>query len=168
MEYVDAEASGLSKARIQQIAEDISRKFDVLNVENIADIVESLGGVIEYSSMDEFSEAVDASLFVDGEADYRIVLPDFTPVTRDRFSVAHELGHYFLHYPIVKKPMKAHRRGSNRVEWEANWFAASLLMPELEFRETLQRFDNDVDIVALHFNVSTSAVETRIKDISEA
>lgn len=50
---------------------------------------------------------------------------------RDRFTLAHEIGHYFLHQDIE---VAYHRRLENLVtykdpEWQANVFAAELLMP---------------------------------------
>lgn len=58
--------------------------------------------------------------------------------TRDRFTAAHELGHYLLH---LNAPVKYHRTlGGKRLpaeidsECQANLFAASLLMPLVRFR----------------------------------
>ena len=49
---------------------------------------------------------------------------------RDRFTLAHEIGHYFLHQDIE---VAYHRRDENlepykKPEWQANVFAAELLM----------------------------------------
>jgi Zn-dependent peptidase ImmA (M78 family) len=58
--------------------------------------------------------------------------------------------------------MIAGRKGSNRVEWEANWFAASLLMPEDVFKTAVNEGLSDMHLVA-RFNVSMEAAQVRKK-----
>ena len=58
---------------------------------------------------------------------------------RRRFTIAHELGHWYLHqhgqqslfcrHGSVDEDAKADRPELPEIEAEANWFAASLLMP---------------------------------------
>lgn len=54
-----------------------------------------------------------------------------------RFTIAHEIGHYILHYDRDKdNGMYAHRehvKGKNDAENEADYFAANLLMPKEKF-----------------------------------
>lgn len=64
---------------------------------------------------------------------------------RVRFTLAHELGHYFIdeHRNALRagqppKPSFPDRPGNDPVEHEANAFAAALLMPRREFREALK------------------------------
>jgi len=62
-----------------------------------------------------------------------------------RFTVAHELGHYFLdgHPEEIMKTSKAHmsragfRQGDNSIELEADHFASGLLMPTGLVKKTL-------------------------------
>ena len=58
--------------------------------------------------------------------------------------------------------MIAGRKGSNRVEWEANWFAASLLMPEEAFKKAVEEGLPDMHLAA-RFNVSMEAAQVRKK-----
>ncbi len=54
-------------------------------------------------------------------------------VRRDRFTLAHELGHYLLHpnpglarqAPVARESIPVYRSS----EWQADYFAGSLLMP---------------------------------------
>ena len=64
---------------------------------------------------------------------------------RVRFTLAHELGHYFIdeHRNALRggqppRPSFPDRPGDDPVEHEANAFAAALLMPKREFREALK------------------------------
>lgn len=61
---------------------------------------------------------------------------------RQRFTIAHELGHYLMHRPLLPKGIECsedvvtYRDGSD-LEHEADTFAASLLMPLDDFRKQL-------------------------------
>lgn len=85
---------------------------------------------------------------------------------RDRFTLAHELGHLFLGH--VDEYEILYRRGANELEYAANEFAAELLMPRDPFIEVVnQNVDDDgrcdIDEVASFFQVSPSAALTRGK-----
>ena len=58
-------------------------------------------------------------------------------------------------------PIQATRYGSGRVEWEANWFAAGLLMPEEQFSSAYRSMSGDVIGLADQFGVSVSAATVR-------
>lgn len=100
---------------------------------------------------------------------------------RQRFSIAHELGHYFLHRNasdvFIDKSMvflrdKSSSDGSQMQEIEANNFAAELLMPEEKLKEKIRKtpihLDNEIDAVAKlnklakQFKVSTQALTIRL------
>ncbi len=127
--------------------------------EPIGEMVERLGGSIHFEPADEWF-AEDGSIYVHGETEFDIVLPSFTSPLRDRFTTAHELGHYFLHSRQGEKPIIAFRSGSNRIEWEANWFAAELLMPCHEFLAEMQQGKSIADL-AVKFYVSEDAARVR-------
>jgi Zn-dependent peptidase ImmA (M78 family) len=93
---------------------------------------------------------------------------------RQRFTLAHECGHLFLHAKEgdrlwVDKTL-FFRDGSNTgdqfSEIQANQFAAGLLMPEQLLRENLSEDGpvNDFDVVrlALRFQVSERAMTVRL------
>lgn len=57
----------------------------------------------------------------------------------DRFTVAHELGHHFLHKGVKVVYHQAHRRKAIKLEqdseWQANIFGAALMMPIYRFQK---------------------------------
>ena len=124
-----------------------------------AEIVERLGGSIHYADLDEWASE-DGSIFIHGESDFDILLSHYTSPLRDRFTVAHELGHYFLHSEQGSTPIIAHRKGSTRIEWEANWFAAGLLMPSEPFKKYCEKH-SDLARIAAKFGVSEDAARVR-------
>lgn len=95
---------------------------------------------------------------------------------RQRFSAAHELGHYVLHSRGRDRLFvdKAYRRsrmsssGTDTDEIEANRFAAALLMPENLIRKyTGDNPITDLDIckLALKFQVSEQAMTLRLVNL---
>ncbi|WP_462410374.1 ImmA/IrrE family metallo-endopeptidase [Neobacillus sp. Marseille-QA0830] len=93
---------------------------------------------------------------------------------RKRFTIAHELGHYFLHYTknnlYVDRELSFFRNNpdfsSRDIEIEANKFAAALLMPaDRVKREWEIRKNPTVDELAALFGVSISAMGNRIINI---
>ena len=106
------------------------------------------------------------------------VNPDQHP-NRQRFTIAHELAHFFLHYADgmghlehVDTDFRVSWRNSissQGVDWneiEANRFAAALLMPEHMLRKDLDQFqmlDRDaVQRLASMYKVSRLAMHFRL------
>lgn len=102
--------------------------------------------------------------------------------TRQRFTVAHELGHFVLHpakptfidHVRVDYRDERSQAGTHRQEIEANSFAAALLMPEDLVREHVRRQlrlgsdptgDELVVSLAARFNVSPEAMSHRLTNL---
>lgn len=119
-------------------------------------------GKVEYVESNDREE----TLWVYPNGEFVIFLPLGSSVARDNFTIAHELGHYFLHrVDETSDVLRFTRRGSNRREWEANWFAAELLMPEIEFTKEAKKNNNEY-YLAQKFGVSTSAVSVRMSSLN--
>ena len=80
-----------------------------------------------------------SGLFVRRTGNDLIAVNSAQPRTRQRFTIAHELGHYLLHASmlshsdeafVVKYRDDVSSSGRSIEEVEANYFAASLLMPK--------------------------------------
>ncbi len=98
---------------------------------------------------------------------------------RQRFTIAHELGHFMLHAQNRNKDLmfisKVHFRdnnsttGENQKEIEANAFAAALLMPKPILQLELDNLPNNISeeeaitILAKRFQVSSIAMTYRIE-----
>ena len=161
-DYAAPTVTGKTRATIFGIGEEYATEVGFFPGDRIEPLVGRLGGAIEYLGSLESVEAVDGSLYVDGPRDFRVLVSAFTGAERDRFTIAHELGHYVLHSNRGARRLMARRFGSDRVEWEANWFAAAFLMPERDFRATCDRYSNDAAIVAARYLVSVRAAEVRM------
>ena len=100
---------------------------------------------------------------------------------RQRFTIAHEIGHFVLHHKSFQDPKNdlhwdkkwayfrsAEGVGEDPIEYEANQFAAELLMPEDMLRSVIKRdridLSNDIDIARLAelLQVSEQALTIRL------
>ena len=92
---------------------------------------------------------------------------------RTRFSVAHELGHYYLekHRAFLMKTSKTHSSkneftNDTTVEREADAFAASLLMPKAVFAPLVNSNELTIPrIIKLSDAFQTSRVSTAIRSV---
>lgn len=106
-------------------------------------------------------------LEVEPDGRFTIWLSPFTVELRDRFTIAHELGHYFLHADAGKTALKIKREVSNRTEWEANWFAAGFLLPRAEFKRYWKKCGGSIARMSARFRVSDSVITTRRNILTE-
>jgi Zn-dependent peptidase ImmA (M78 family) len=87
-------------------------------------------------------------------------------VTRQRFTMAHEIGHAVLHGD--QGSILDYRKTMNspdRKEMEANRFAADLLMPGEMFRAVFLSRGGDMKRVAAYFGVSEEAAKFRRQNV---
>lgn len=89
---------------------------------------------------------------------------------RQRFTIAHELGHYIYHKDDEQEFVDTtFFRGvsSNNLEYTANKFASDLLMPEEQVRQLIDRENvRSVAELANRFGVSSSAMLYRVKELN--
>lgn len=149
----------LTNEAIGHYAEQVGENAGIYDANGRADIdtlLRRLGGMVQYATDDE-------SLHVRGRGDFTVFIPHFTSSRRDRFTVAHELGHYFLHYlhPKSEGTKSFGRGGRDRAETEANVFASALLMPAEKFKVAHRAVGGNTWELAVQFDVSPRAAEVR-------
>jgi Zn-dependent peptidase ImmA (M78 family) len=160
--------------RAQQLLARLGIQTIPTPVEKIA---KSLGAHIRFSPLDD-------------ELSGMIFIKDKIPIigvnslhhpNRQRFTIAHELGHLELHremitsavhvdknFPVLMRDPKS-ATGTEEIEIQANQFAAELLMPRILLDQALagKPFDIDDDKpleeLAKKFRVSKQALEYRIQ-----
>jgi Zn-dependent peptidase ImmA (M78 family) len=114
------------------------------------------------------------------DADHHVIgVNSAHPLVRQRFTIAHEIGHRALHPGrelILDVPVRVNLRdktssmASDLEEIEANAFAAALLMPEQMIRHHVNQLpagkrrepDTTAEALARTFKVSTSALNFRL------
>lgn len=138
--------------------------------------ISKLNGTILYDiqdcNTDAYIEKID-------EEHFRIHLNQYRHHNRERFTLAHELGHLFLHmgYIIdsekwnslseVEESVFYRDNTSSFDEYEANEFAASFLMPRDEFVAVAEKYLNEnryaLEPISTYFGVSIDAIANRGK-----
>jgi len=160
-----------------QAAEDVLAAFGYISLPvPIEKIAKHLGIRVRFSPLD-------------AELSGMIFIKDSVPIigvnsihhpNRQRFTIAHEIGHYQLHRNILTSEVHVDKNfpvlmrdetsatGTAIIEIQANKFAACLLMPQALLDRALagQRFDIDDDRpleeLAKRFRVSKQALDYRI------
>ncbi len=160
-DFEDPVASGVSKAKIDELAAQVAAKVGYKPGADLEPIVRRLGGVIQYHTWDVGDSSGSLEVRPGEKPLFTIRLPSFASNMRNRFTIAHELGHYFLHSDVGRKRIRVERAGTGRVEWEANWFAAGFLLPEAGFREDWAKFGGSVGLLIGRYKVSTGVIEIR-------
>jgi Zn-dependent peptidase ImmA (M78 family) len=125
----------------------------------------------------------DLSGFLYRGTDQTVVGVNSTHATvRQRFTIAHELGHYLLHRShrlridraVLTRSQGDHLRGKgDRDEVEANRFAAAVLLPDellrhdVEARQPLDVLHDEgaVRALARRYRVSTQALVLRLREL---
>ena len=93
-----------------------------------------------------------------------------------RFIIAHEIGHYKLHYNENDGVLYARRedvKGKDAEENDADYFAACLLMPQKHFKERYDELkgkglleDDIITLLQKYFNTPYESVKRRLKEIA--
>lgn len=168
---IDALASRIRQRFIQSYAAKARSATPPTGGEAVKSLLEygvaDLGGKIVIASAPGVMEIDGGSLMIRGPRDFQISLSPTTSPLRDNFTIGHELGHYMLHYmahqPHHSEPVVFHRYGQGTMEWQANRFAASLLLPEEDFRALYKQTQGNTPWLAGHFGVSLPATEMRAR-----
>lgn len=158
---------------INNLTQDIIELYKIqIPIQNINDVVTALGGRVE--------ESIDIDNMSDGsirkqDNGFIIYVSPFQGLERRKFTIAHELGHLFLHmgYKInselwdKQENATYYRAGDSLMEYQANEFAAALLMPKEEYKSVMERYtignQVETDKIANYFGVSISAASNRGK-----
>jgi Zn-dependent peptidase ImmA (M78 family) len=144
-------------------------------------IAKSLGARVRFSPLDD-------------ELSGFVFIKDGVPIigvnslhhqNRQRFTIAHEIAHLYLHpnyitsevhvdkkfaEPVLKRDASS-ATGNERLEVEANQFAAALLMPTDILNELLEESpidiedESSIEAWSKEFNVSKAALQYRIRNL---
>lgn len=111
-------------------------------------------------------------LFRNNNGEWTISVNKNHHINRQRFTIAHELGHYFLHRhegsiftdEIFFRSMYFGNEKKQKMEWQANEFAASILMPRKEIEYYMnEKHITDIVELAEVFQVSTLAMRYQLE-----
>lgn len=118
-----------------------------------------------------------SGIFLSENSEHYIIYNKNEGTLRQRFTIAHELGHFILHKDsgvfVDRKSTALYRNSSSATgevlkEREANAFAAALLMPKEMLEKELSSLSESEDIVetlADKFKVSKPAMSFRLSNL---
>lgn len=159
--------------KAKQAAQDVLKKFsnDGSSI-NAFEVAKSEGISIKYFKPKEGDRIADASGLLD-TASKTIYLNTTESPERQNFTLAHELGHYFLKHDsddhgIYWRGQQHAADLKTDAEKEADCFAAELLMPKSLIEQYKKKYYfDDMDYYALAdlLGVSNEAMKNRLKDI---
>jgi Zn-dependent peptidase ImmA (M78 family) len=157
---------------IEQEAEKILEATRITQIPvDVSDISKKLDIVIKYAPSIEFSGLLYRK---DGKAFMAINNKD--PEVRQRFTIAHELGHFFLH-PQKDTFVEFRDNGititpRSLKEIQANQFAAALLMPRKYLLEDIANYqetgitDAVIHALAERYQVSDKSMNYRLRNLN--
>ena len=167
-----------TKAYINKVADAVRSAFGIaIPIDNIDSLVNQLGGrIVEKSGLDPL---YDGTVKKAGDNSFEIAIFPYQDTEKRTFTIAHELGHLFLHmgYLISKDTWNQYNNSgqcgqcgqfahfcADEQERQADEFAASLLMPEKEFKSKIDEYTNgnfaNMAQVANYFHVSIATATT--------
>jgi Zn-dependent peptidase ImmA (M78 family) len=134
----------IRKTQISKLAEFIAKEFSDKNITLLNKIAKIEDVPVHY---DNYEDAFDGTLLYDPDrSDFQIHINldngNTEKSKRGRFTLAHELGHFFLDehrlglkYGLIELHASFHNLNhKSRIEEEADYFASCLLMPKEKFR----------------------------------
>lgn len=162
------------KNLINDTVDAIIRWYNIdIPIYDIDKVVKDMGGkVIENPYIDGFS---DGKIRKTGSNSFQIEVSPYQTEERRNFTIAHELGHLFLHMGFrtndeiweQQNCKFYYRNGNSALEYQSNEFAAALLMPQDEYERIM--YDNiegnlvNTSEIARYFHVSVDAAANRGK-----
>lgn len=158
--------------KIKNTTEKILASLDITSASGIDLAVITRASNIKLKASD-LDDSI-SGFFVIKNGVANIVYNKYQSPVRQRFTIAHELGHFVLHkkeLSLSKTELPVFRNGrsstgENKQEREANLFAASLLMPENFIEDELKNFNliggSLLEYLAGTFKVSEQAMSYRL------
>jgi len=170
------------RKEIGQLAEYVREKLDIQGYDfDTVDVVHNkLHGKIKFFSFHDVlkGDFKEEEVVKVSDESFEIRIDKNNHENRRKFSIAHELGHLFLHMGFGRDEWEKTKIGHSyqrrtghyaAVEEDANEFAAAFLMPEAEFRKVVSEASEDgrcsIKTVADKFAVSEDAVFYRGRNL---
>ncbi len=163
--------------RIQGAEKDILIRYLSDYPVKLGQLAKDLGVAIKVSSL---KTGVSGQIKREGDH-YVIRVNRHEARERQRFTIAHELSHFFLHKPVIDSSPDGitdnvlYRSGEpERIEFEANRLAADIVMPMNLVENVLQEefggvvTDATIESLAARFKVSKAAMEIRLSTFAAA
>lgn len=164
-------ANNKINAKVIDLLNSLNLEAPPIDVQKIAT---SLGAKVNYVLYDDENVS---GVLVKRSDEITIGVNSRHSENRQRFTIAHEIGHLLLHSnrPIFIDEVHTHFRDQNsakgldKTEIEANYFAAELLMPEKFVRQDMDNLnyldEKAIQNLASKYSVSVEAFVYRVSNL---
>lgn len=153
---------------LEQAAANGCYNGDQLDIEKLVEYVSNSNPTeplrLEYAVMEP---ATSGSLTYEAGV-WIIKVNKYHNVRRQRFTIAHELGHYMMHRnksEAFTDEIFFRSEKKDVIEYRANEFASLLLMPEDRVRKAIAEGDRNLGKLSERFNVSSAAMKVRVQEL---
>ena len=160
----------LSYSEISSLAEEVAEVLRFPRDNDLDSVIRTLSGKIEYHDNSQLNQQEYATIIVNDDKSFVIRLATFLFPLQQRYSIAHELGHFVLHSRLGEEKLTAaHNAGtiSEQAEIEAHIFATSFLVPSKELRGVREKYNENITRIAAHFLVPEPIVRQRIASLAK-
>ena len=159
---------------IEEKANKILKQLDLTVPISVEGIAQTLNIEIKKASDEEIS--VSGLLYRKDGIAY-MAINSAEPEVRQRFTIAHEIGHFILHESKDIFIEYREKTKDNTIELktnkeiEANHFSACLLMPREEIEKDVKKINNqisknEIEILATKYKVSEDAMTFRLLNLN--
>lgn len=153
---------------LENMARDILVKNDMLKVPvNLIEIANNNNIEVYYKSLPTGISG--AIRYNKKEDNFQVLIEETEPSFRKRFTLSHELSHFFLQKETLLSTQKVHydilyRKSINSKEAEVDYLAGAILMEESIVRRLFE-VNSSIKELAKVFNVSESAMTVRLMQL---
>lgn len=160
----------MKNEQIEKIIEGLQQKLGIKQIPvPVEEIAHGLGIKIKRAPSEDFS-----GILIRKEGKALMGINDNESHVRQRFTIAHELGHFYLHQ--AKDAFVDYRDNQtgivrNKKEREANMFAAAFLIPRESLINEVKKlspkgiFDAEIESLAKKYDVSKESMNYRILNL---
>ena len=165
----------LTRPQVEQRAKEVLKKHGLHSIPVDPVVLANREGIVVNNA--KFSDDNLVGIIAKRGNNVTLLVNQSDPPFRKRFTIAHELGHHFLHLlsdgdfvdgdaDLFRLPPESaeEETAKRRQEIQANMFAAALLMPEEAMREEWRRL-RSIEQMARLFNVSEQAMGFRVDQL---
>ena len=161
----------LSHAEIIEIAETCRKSWGYEPHADLQKIVIARGGIIRTTDNwdDPYDDVKQGSIYILPTKKFVIWLSPRASATANRFTIAHELGHFELHYrrsaaDLTEKVMMAARYNLGEADHQADIFAINFLIDRAVLRD-LREKQKSLAQMADYFGVAKHLVTQQLEAI---
>jgi Zn-dependent peptidase ImmA (M78 family) len=169
------------RQNIEDYVKSVTDKLEIsypIKLKTLIDICKlQLSGEVKFETLPSHIDGKVISSNHQGAKKFTIILNDSIQSTnRKLFTLAHEMGHLFLHTKFFhinenenEEYIDSYARGGDYTEKErqADYFAGALLMPETLYIEQVNKYAKEIEYgikkIANHFNISIQSATIRGK-----